>query len=838
MIRIDKIIIRKFRGIIELELEPKGDNFAACGPNGTGKSGIVDAIEFALTGSLSRLSGRGTKELSVKQHGPHVDYIKKPEEASVMLEVTFPSLGKKASILRTVKAANAPTIEPADAEVLAAFADVKLHPEFVLSRRELIRYIIAEPGDRSNEVQALLRLSDVEKLRSALNKINNACAKDVAPAERAERAATQPLLDAIGIEKLGKVAVLAAVNPKRALLGLAQLDDLTLSKDLADGLQIEGEGAVHRVPKAQAAADMATLRSALTTLGGEEVKARCAKVAEATAALSGDADAVNEVKRETLLKTALDLYDDEHCPVCGTPQTPAHFTAHLAGKLDHLNEVARQRKAIETEIAPLIDAVTAAGSAIRTILVYGAMFEPKLELKVLADYRVLLGGRYQQLNKLLPLDDTLAIVEAGFDITPLAGELELVEAAIKAVPEPNAEVGARTFLLNAQARLKSYREAKAAHETAKANAALAAQIYEIFAFSTTKSLESIYARVEGTFSDLYREINKPDEGKFTAQLLPSIGKLGFNVDFYGRGQFPPGAFHSEGHQDGMGICLYMALMSHLLGDRFTFAVLDDVLMSVDRGHRREVCALLKKRFPKTQFILTTHDEVWLRHMKAEGLIKGKSFAHFKNWSVDNGPAEWTNAGVWEEIDAHLAKGDVQPAAAALRHYMEYFAGEMCHRLRGVVEYRGDGNFGFGELITGASNALADAYKKAKASANSWNKQDLVIAIAERAAAFSAAREAAKVDQWQLNAGVHYNPWADLAREDFQHVVDSHRAFVAHFECASCSELLWVTPEYKPKEQLCCACGDASLNLIAKQVGPKPIAAPAAPKQEKVEPASK
>jgi hypothetical protein len=831
MIRLDKITISKFRGIIELELDPKGENFAACGPNGTGKSGIVDAIEFALTGNLSRLSGRGTKELSVKQHGPHVDFVKKPEEAWVKLDVTIPSLGKKASITRTVKAVNAPTIEPADADVLAAFADVKLHPEFVLSRRELIRYIIAEPGDRSDEVQALLRLSDVEKLRGVLNKINNACAKEVAPAERAEKAATQQLLDALGIEKLGKAAVLGAVNPKRAVLGLPPLDDLTATTDLADGLKAEAEGAVQKVPKAQAAADLVTLRAALATLGGEEVKTRRAKVAEMTAALSGDADAANEVKRETLLKTALDLYDDEQCPVCDTPQSPAHFAAHLKGKLDHLTDVAQQRKTLEAEIAPLVEAITAAGTAIRTVLPYGAMFEPKLELKALADYRIQLGGRYQQLTKLLPLEDTLAIVQAGFDAAPLAAELDGVDAAIKAVPEPNAEVGARTYLLNGQARLKSFREAKAAHETAKAHADRAAKVYEIFGASTTKALEGIYEKVEGTFSDLYREINTPDEGKFSAQLLPSLGKLGFNVDFYGRGQFPPGAFHSEGHQDGMGLCLYLALMSHLLGDNFTFAVLDDVLMSVDRGHRREVCALLKKRFTKTQFILTTHDEVWLRHMKAEGLIKGKNFAHFKNWSVDTGPAEWTNAGVWEEIEAHLAKGDVQPAAATLRHYLEYFSGEMCHRLRGVVEYRGDGNFGFGDLITGAANALADAYKKAKASANSWNKQDLVTTIGERAAAFTAAREAAKVDQWQLNAGVHYNPWADLTREDFQHVVNALKAFVAHFECATCSELLWVTPEYKPKEQLCCACGDASLNLIVKPGGAKHAVAPAGAKEE-------
>ena len=828
MIRLDKITISKFRGIIELELEPKGENFAACGPNGTGKSGIVDAIEFALTGNLSRLSGRGTKELSVKQHGPHVDFVKKPEEAWVKLDVTIPVLGKKASITRTVKAVNAPTITPADADVLAAFADAKLHPEFVLSRRELIRYIIAEPGDRSDEVQALLRLSDVEKLRGVLNKITNGCAKDVGPAERGEKASIQPILDALGIDKLGKTAVLGAVNPKRAVLGLAPLEDLTAATDLAEGLKAEGEQAVQRVPKAQAAADLTTLRTALAGLASDDFNGRCAKIADATASLTADASASDGVKRESLLKTALELYDDENCPVCDTPFNPETFTDHLKAKLDHLTAVGQQRKALEAEIAPVLDAIHAAGSAIRAILPYGPLFEPKLELKALSDFRTSLLGRYQQLTKVLPLDDTLAIVQAGFDVASLAEELDTVEAAITAVPEPNAEVGARTFLLNGQARLKAYREAKAAHETAKARAGLAARVYETYGSATTRALEAIYEKVEGTFSDLYREINKPDEGKFTAQLLPSLGKLGFNVDFYGRGQFPPGAFHSEGHQDGMGLCLYLALMSHLLGDNFTFAVLDDVLMSVDRGHRREVCALLKKRFPKTQFILTTHDEVWLRHMKAEGLINGKNFAHFKNWSVDTGPAEWTNTAIWEEIDAHLAKGDVQPAAAALRHYLEYFAGEMCHRLRGTVEYRGDGNFGFGDLITGASNALADAFKKAKASANSWNKQDLVTAIGGRAAAFSEAREAAKVDQWQLNAGVHYNPWADLTREDFQHVVDAHKAFVGHFTCAGCSELLWVTPEYKPKEMLRCACGDSNLNLIAKPSGSKAGGDPAAP----------
>ena len=105
-------------------------------------------------------------------------------------------------------------------------------------------------------------------------------------------------------------------------------------------------------------------------------------------------------------------------------------------------------------------------------------------------------------------------------------------------------------------------------------------------------------RSRSEFRSYHRDINGDDESKFEAQLTPSLGKLGFEVDFYGKGFFPPGAYHSEGHQDGMGLCLYLALMKHLLGDKFTFAVLDDVLMSVDAGHRREVCTYLGPNFPK------------------------------------------------------------------------------------------------------------------------------------------------------------------------------------------------------------------------------------------------
>ena len=74
------------------------------------------------------------------------------------------------------------------------------------------------------------------------------------------------------------------------------------------------------------------------------------------------------------------------------------------------------------------------------------------------------------------------------------------------------------------------------------------------------ALTALYKSVEDDFSTYYRRINSDDESSFKAGLSADAGKLDLAVDFYGLGMFPPMAYHSEGHQDGMGVCLYLALI--------------------------------------------------------------------------------------------------------------------------------------------------------------------------------------------------------------------------------------------------------------------------------------
>jgi DNA repair exonuclease SbcCD ATPase subunit len=104
VIKLETAHIEEVRGIRKLDIDFGKETFAISGPNGSGKSGVIDALEFGLTGEIGRLTGRGTKGLSVTEHGPHVDKVKFPDAAFVELKAFIPSLGKSATITRKVSA--------------------------------------------------------------------------------------------------------------------------------------------------------------------------------------------------------------------------------------------------------------------------------------------------------------------------------------------------------------------------------------------------------------------------------------------------------------------------------------------------------------------------------------------------------------------------------------------------------------------------------------------------------------------------------------------------------------------------------------------------------------
>src|SRR5208337_4974219 len=141
------------------------------GPNGSGKSSVVDSLDFLLTGEISRLSGEGTRDITQKNHGPHID--EGVARAAVSAKIALPGLSKPVEIQRTMSNPRQLKCPDAAASQLNQLKLLAEQRPYVLTRREILRYIAAEPGRRAAEVQAVLDLSDIENIRKTFVKVKN-----------------------------------------------------------------------------------------------------------------------------------------------------------------------------------------------------------------------------------------------------------------------------------------------------------------------------------------------------------------------------------------------------------------------------------------------------------------------------------------------------------------------------------------------------------------------------------------------------------------------------------------------------------------------------------------
>ena len=815
MIKVERIEVQEFRGIRELPLDLKSKSFAIAGPNGSGKSGVVDAIEFALTGNISRLSGKGSGDLSLTKHGPHVDTAD-TEKARVTLDCVSTVSGKKFKLSRTIKFPNSPTITPIDAEITAAILQLKGRPDFVLSRRHLIKYVLTTPAERADQVEALLRLDEIDDVRTALNKIAKQLDTKKKNVDGDVKATQMALITQLKVTDLSSAQIVAAANTHRQVISLPQLSEFT--KDTSITADMVGQPAAkQKVQRAQALEDIQSTVEILTEFRtGQETQEIVDKSKTDSQVLEGQKASAKAMQKLALYKAGLALIGDDACPLCDEPWNPDELHLHINTKIDKLAEASKARDALVKTLAPFIASIDDVRLSIETIARYGANLTPPIPNdapKAFIEKCKSTATTLTALSNLAEAQGSIDAIRMNDDV--LGKWMESVKIGVTGLPDLSKQDAAREWLLASQLRLSEHQSKRRQQVEVTVQYEVAKVIAAEYTAVSNKVLSALYEKVQTDFAKLYAFINHDDEGKFVAKLTPAASSLALDVDFYGRGLFPPAAFHSEGHQDGMGLCLYLALMRHIHGNDFTFSVLDDVLMSVDAGHRRRVCELLVEQFPETQFIFTTHDTVWLRQMKSTGLIEAKASAQFKNWTVEMGPKQWVGIDVWSEIQQKLDADDVSEASAMLRNYLEFEASELCDLLRASVEFRGDGQYSFGQTLPAAVKALDSAYSHAKSSANSYGLKEQVAAIAVQSDQLATAYKLSDAEKWPMNASIHYNPWANFHKNDFLPVVDAMQKLLKLFSCETCNTRLRVIPKHEKKEMLTCDCGVSALKLKQK-----------------------
>jgi hypothetical protein len=226
------------------------------------------------------------------------------------------------------------------------------------------------------------------------------------------------------------------VNPRRKILGLPALSELKSHTSISDGLStIVAEQSPSKVAKAPAIADLELLKASLEKLSSTEFEVQSFAAAELAQNLSEDPASLEGVSREELLASALRLYDDNVCPVSDTVYDPAEFREHVAEKLAHLSQISEKRVALEGKVAPILALLHATGSALAGAIRLGVISYPPFDVSALVDFNLSILGRYRQLKKLLPMEETRAVL--WLHIKPRTSRRQLRHLTRVSWPSPN-----------------------------------------------------------------------------------------------------------------------------------------------------------------------------------------------------------------------------------------------------------------------------------------------------------------------------------------------------------------------------------------------------------------
>jgi len=818
--RLLELEIHNVRGILELVLKPDGKNLVIWGPNGSGKSAVVDAIDFLLTGRISRLTGKGTGDIALSKHGPHIDH--NLEEATVSAIIQLSDSAAPVEMIRRMANPNNLECENLEDPSLQNVLTLAQRGQYVLTRREILKYITAEAATRAQEIQELLNISEVEEIRKAFVRVRNDLEKDVKAARRNVDTAKAAINATVQEKTYDESKVLEILNKNRAVLGgsvVTVLHSTELKKHLSTPTTASGPQTINL---ALLERDIKNLSGVTTSTSQALIAKSDQELRDLLKSIRSDDKLMRALSHLELTRQGIELIDDSGaCPLCDTPWATGKLREYLEEKLSKAQIAKQHQERISKLSATITNSVNTTIASVRKLIDAAQLVGRNDEASLLRSW----------LESMEDLSDALA---SGMDKYPHSGlDAERVKrllapvniditlsnvrsAAMAKYPSPTPERNAWDSLTRLEENLKALETAENGLKSVGLSHSKAKLLLLSFQEARDDVLEKLYGEIRDRFVGLYRKLHDIDEAKFAAKIKPEGAGLRLEVDFYGRGTHPPHALHSEGHQDSMGLCLYLTLAERLTEGLIDLIILDDVVMSVDTGHRKELCKLLASSFPEKQFLITTHDRTWANQLKSEGIVDTKGTVEFFNWNIDSGPYVICGKDIWDRIDNDLKKGDIPSAAARLRRGLEEFLGMVCDALQVPVEFKLTGQWDLGDLLLPAMNTYKELLKKAKRSAKSWENSEDEIKFTEMDGIRSGIYKRTHAEHWAVNANVHYNNWANFTERDFRPVAEAFQDLCALFLCSKCGAMLHLASEGFNPVSVRCNCGKENWNLLEKK----------------------
>jgi hypothetical protein len=700
-----------FRGLPANEFELRGKNLVVLGTNGKGKSAVVDGIEFVFSGRVARFTGAGTGSIS---HNEAVRNVKTGGDPKVAIALSN-SNGARGEISRNLSSEATNITGP------QAFKNYfNQHPRvdgFVLRRSKILEFVCDQDADRYQKFVQLLGITKLDQLQ-----------KSFVEAERQSKAAVER-------ERVAHQAKLAVFNDPVAEFtpqSLAQvfaristvIETFELEKiETWEDFEVRLPQLKAKRPQAnrekidaitRALVSIETPLASLLPTDVETVNDLRVKISE-LANLSEDSPRSRIIDEG---KTYLaDHGEETHCPLCERQfeQPLEAVLVRLNERADALVELRNATSIRQLALGRINRYAVDVAEQLKKDLQHWELFSDPIQASLrraraaaLRFARLLaraiknaFGGDVVQVDALHCISETRDALAESLN----------AQKAVLAPPDSTKLEAAITLIERGIASWQKISDAEQAVSGGRELLRRTTVAKDSFSSAREEAIQQVFTHISGTVLDYYKRLHNFGGGNETSEctaleLKPTsraaTGGLRLAIQFLGLADSKdPRAFLSEGHLDSLGLCIFLAAV-RIFNPPGSLLVLDDVLTSIDKEHRRRVGELLYSDFQNYQIILTTHDEHWHELLVSTALARGVQgdwrYTKLEGWSVETGPVSSVVESSWEFIDGHLTEAKYRNLGGPFRRVIEDFLKRTAAKLEVKVKFKPDGDYTGGDFV--------------------------------------------------------------------------------------------------------------------------------------------
>jgi len=768
--RIEKLSLAGFRGAtvpVDIPFEPAKPITLIFGENGSGKSTIIDALDFVCNkefGSIVEKSGTNPKD----------QYVVSLKSAAKDLRVTLKINGEPQPWVATLER-GLPSVSGKDHAPRAR----------ILRRSQILKIINERPADRYKALEGFIALPGIESSEQALRDCIQGIKGDFENATRAKTQSEASLSDSWRDE------------------GKPGTDFLTWAKERgkADASVLRASVAsLGEIQDALATAQRAVDSWGLSLKDRNEKEGRFQKAEQAVKALEA---AAKESDLIDLLKDAQKYLPHairpEECPLCERPGVEvASLLNRIAVRLAEMNRTALLKTALDTSKKAYETALTTNTNDRATLILSAWTLAGALSKSSVPEVIALHLDWLKFPN--------MKAATSPSDTDEVFREAQTLQISAKACLDPlkkrrEAETRALNQLGMIQRGVASVQENTKKAEDSEAQQKRAQAVLKVIEKRRKDFTDKILADISKEVGDLC-EVIHPGEGvKVRFFLNPSFrNSLESSAEFAGVKDVPPQAYYSESHLDTIGVCIFMALAKRF-GGGDEIVVLDDVVTSVDAPHmERFMDLLISQASHFGQLIVATHYRPWLERFRhARGPSASVQLLRLGPWSLTRGIRHGRIKVAVEELKDAVAADpfDRQAVASKAGIFLESLLDQLTLLYKCRMPRVPEPDYTLGELMGGFGKGLRTALKSVVHADGKPPKETSITAMLDDIDTFN----------WIRNqVGGHWNfkgfdvPDADVAKYA-QRITDLAEVLI----CVGCGSL---PTKNRGESHWHCRCGES------------------------------